>query len=227
MILRPVTPESPIGPPIDEAAGGVDEELGLLVDQSTSAATFAITSSRTASWIFLFETSSECWVETTTASIRDRLAVDVLDGDLALAVGAEPVVRLPADVGEPLGEQVRVGDRRRHQLGGLVAGVAEHHPLVAGALLLLRLGVDAAGDVRRLPLDRDQHAAGVAVEAHLASRCSRSRRSCSGRSSGCRRSSWWSPRRRRSRGRSSPASRPRRRALGSCARIASSTPSEI
>ena len=59
---------------------------------------------------------------------------------------------------------------------GLVAGVAEHHPLVAGALgveqvlaalarpHLLR-GVDALADVGALLVDRHDDAAGVAVEA--------------------------------------------------------------
>ena len=63
-----------------------------------------------------------------------RPAVHVLDRDLTLAVrtevGNDP--RL-ADVGQTPGETVREGDRQRHQLVGLMAGVAEHHPLVAGA----------------------------------------------------------------------------------------------
>ena len=46
--------------------------------------------------------------------------------------------------------------------GGLVAGVADHQPLVAGAA-----GVDALGDVRRLPADRVEDAAGRVVEAVL------------------------------------------------------------
>ena len=33
MIFRPVTPESPMGPPTTKRPGGVDEELGLLVEQ--------------------------------------------------------------------------------------------------------------------------------------------------------------------------------------------------
>jgi hypothetical protein len=63
----------------------------------------------------------------------------VLDGDLGLRVGPQPVERarlevLPGDLHDP----VRQPDRRGHQLGRLVAGVAEHHPLVAGALLLVQ-----------------------------------------------------------------------------------------
>ena len=55
---------------------------------------------------------------------------------------------------------VRQHDRQRHQLRGLVAGVAEHQALVAGAAR-----VHAHGDIGRLRLDRVQHAAGLAVEA--------------------------------------------------------------
>ena len=94
----------------------------------------------------------------------------VLDRDLALAVGAQEVdLVLLAHGRQLLGQLVRVHDRRRHQLGRLVARVAEHQALVAGALLLeqaLTLG-DTLRDVGRLRLDRDQDAARVGVEAHL------------------------------------------------------------
>ena len=77
---------------------------------------------------------------------------------------------------EPLGDPVREHDRERHELLGLGAGVAEHHPLVAGADLVERVvvavlhlvrGVDALRDVRRLLVDRDHDAARVGVEAVL------------------------------------------------------------
>jgi hypothetical protein len=89
----------------------------------------------------------------------DRHPVPVADGHLCLAVG--PKVgqsAVPADGGELLGQPVRQRDRHRHQLRGLVGGVAEHHPLVTrpGTVqLVLRelpapfLGhVDALSDVR-------------------------------------------------------------------------------
>ena len=40
----------------DEAAGGVDEDLGLPVERASSGSARAMTSSRTASWSFLLET---------------------------------------------------------------------------------------------------------------------------------------------------------------------------
>ncbi len=90
---------------------------------------------------------------------RDRPAVLVDHAHLRLAVG--PQVREhadPAHLGETLGQAVRQPDGQRHEVGRLVAGVAEHHPLVARALgveevLAARSGaqfegrVDALGDV--------------------------------------------------------------------------------
>ena len=71
----------------------------------------------------------------------DRAVVGVvLDGDLGLAVGAQVGQRaVLADRGELLGEALRDHDRQRHQLVGVVAGVAEHQALVAGALLVERV----------------------------------------------------------------------------------------
>ena len=72
---------------------------------------------------------------------------------------------------------MRQVDRQRHQLGRVVAGVAEHQALVAGALLVEQVadlagavlvrGVDALGDVGRLRADGDRDTAGAAVEALL------------------------------------------------------------
>ncbi len=75
---------------------------------------------------------------------------------------------LSPNIRQASGEQMRVGNRRRHQLRRFIAGVPEHHPLVSRALLLLGLGVDSPGDVLRLPLDRHHHAAGIAVKPHRA-----------------------------------------------------------
>ena len=120
---------------------------------------------------------------------RDQHALD-LDGalvavlvdlvahrHLGLAVG--PQVRQHvglAHLREPVRDPVRELDRQRHQLGRLVRGVAEHHPLVAGADLVDRVAVavlhlerlvDALGDVGRLLVERHDDAAGLGVEAVL------------------------------------------------------------
>ena len=102
-----------------------------------------------------------------------RLAAPVLDGDLRLAVGPQVGQRpVLAHLGEPAREAVRERDRERHQLGRLAAREPEHHPLVAGALVVavaraarLERLVDAALDVGALLVDRDERAARAVVEA--------------------------------------------------------------
>jgi len=110
----------------------------------------------------------------------DRPAVAVVaHGHLRLAV--RPEVRQDAGLprlGQAPGEPVRERDRRGHQLRRFVRRVAEHHPLVAGADLvvvvagalaaLLVRAVDTLGDVRGLPVQRRQDAHGVAVVAEVA-----------------------------------------------------------
>ncbi len=110
-----------------------------------------------------------------------RAAVAVADGDLDLAV--RPQIRddpCLANLRQAVGEAVAQPDRHRHQIRVLAAGEAEHHPLVAGplgidlvarlaALILVRVR-NTAIDVRRLLLDRDRDAAGLAVEPDLGAR---------------------------------------------------------
>ncbi len=122
-----------------------------------------MTCSMISSRIFSRSTSGACWVDTTTVSTRTGLPSVVLHGHLALAVGPEVVERaLAANLTEALDQPVREHDRQRHQLLGLVAGVAEHEALVAGAA-----GVHAHGDVRRLLVDRGHDRARLVVEAEL------------------------------------------------------------
>ncbi len=114
----------------------------------------------------------------------DRADVPVLVGlvaDRHLGLPVGPQVRQDvglAHLGEPAADQVRQHDRHRHQLVGLVARVAEHHPLVARTLTVERIGVagvvlrlvgriHALRDVGRLLVQRDDHAARVGVEAVL------------------------------------------------------------
>ena len=92
----------------------------------------------------------------------DRLAVLVVfHRHLALAVRPQVGhLTVLANLGQTPRQLVRKRDRGRHQLFGLVGGVAEHHALVARAA-----GVHAHGDVARLLVDRRDHGAGVRVEA--------------------------------------------------------------
>ena len=107
-----------------------------------------------------------------------RFAVDILDGDLALRVGTEPLGRsVLAEAGQFAAEAVGVHDRRGHELGRLVACVTEHQALVSGTLLggllaVCLLGVDALRDVGALGSDNvvDEDAVGVedVVVVHVA-----------------------------------------------------------
>ena len=103
----------------------------------------------------------------------------VAHGHLGLAVGAQKRHgAVLAHLGQALGQAVGQIHRHRHERGRLVAGVAEHHALVARADALVGVAlvqavlglpalVDALRDVGALVVDGVQHAAGVAVEAVL------------------------------------------------------------
>ena len=108
---------------------------------------------------------------------RNGLVVLVGDGHLGLSVGIEVRQRaVLADFGKPKGQAVAQRDGQGHFLRGLVAGIAEHHALVAGAdvrLVLPAAGlqgvVHAHGDVRALVVDGGHHGTGPAVEGLLRS----------------------------------------------------------
>ena len=100
--------------------------------------------------------------------------VIIFHGDLRLAVGAQIGQQtLLAHVGQALGHLVGQRDGQRHQLGGLVAGVAEHHALIAGAVVQLIVAgflglqrlVHAQRDVAGLLVDVGDDGAGIAVKA--------------------------------------------------------------
>ena len=77
-----------------------------------------------------------------------RLAVLVADRDLGFCVRRQRrFLSAVARVSQELQDLVAELDRRRHQLGRLVRGVAEHDALVACALFLVARAVDALGDV--------------------------------------------------------------------------------
>ena len=93
----------------------------------------------------------------------------VLDGDLGLAVGAQPCAgAVLADVREALAELVGEHDGQRHELLGLVGGVTEHDTLVTSANVFLGLAnVDTLRDIGGLLLDGDEDGAGLVVKALL------------------------------------------------------------
>jgi len=91
----------------------------------------------------------ECCVRDEHRRRPDRLARDILQGDLALGVRPEQWgrSRVPR-LGQRAQDGVRIKYRRRHQFGGLAAGMAEHHALIAGPFVLVALGVNALRYIR-------------------------------------------------------------------------------
>ena len=163
MIFRPVTPVSPSGPPMTNR-GRVDENLGLLIQ---------VAAAHRLDDLFQDEPSQIRLRDVGDVLLGDDhglkphgLPVGILHGDLALAVGAHGVIGLVlANVrqlgGQPMGQH----DRQGHQLRRLVAGEAEHHALVAGALLVLGGFLDPPGDVAALAVNRDPNAGVLTVDA--------------------------------------------------------------
>ena len=69
------------------------------------------------------------------------VVVAVLYGYLALGVGAQVghLLALLANLRQCLHNEMRKVERSGHVIVGLVAGIAEHHTLVAGSLLVFFL----------------------------------------------------------------------------------------
>ena len=66
----------------------------------------------------------------------NRLAVEVAHGKLGLGVGPQPrQTTVAAHFRLALHDAMRVIDGKRHELRRVVAGIAEHEPLVAGPLI--------------------------------------------------------------------------------------------
>ena len=179
MILRPVRPGVAHGAADDEATGGVHVDVGVQVLE-------ALELEHRLDHV-LDDVGTHQSLDVDSFGVlgrdqdlldRDRLAVDVADRDLGLAVGAQVVQHTGlADGGEPLGEPMREVDRHRHEVRRLVAGIAEHHALVAGADEIEGVGclavlhfealVYALGDVGALLVDGAHDAAGLVVETEL------------------------------------------------------------
>ena len=92
--------------------------------------------------------------------------IAILDGDLTLGVRTQigHHLTLLADLCEGAHDEMREVERHGHEILGLVGGIAEHHTLVASALLVLVAIIDTAVDVLALLMDSSEDTAGVAVE---------------------------------------------------------------
>ena len=94
--------------------------------------------------------------------------VIVFHGDLRLAVGAQiGQCAVLANGGQTAGQLVRQRNGERHIFLRFIAGIAEHHALIARALIFIHLAIYALRDIGGLIIDADQYAAAVAVEAEF------------------------------------------------------------
>ena len=100
-----------------------------------------------------------------------RLAlIAVFDGNLALGIGSQVSHHLAlfADTSKFQQEDMCQRDGQRHVFTCLIAGIAEHHALVAGTLLLLFLSADPLIDVAALAVDGREYGARFSLELVLA-----------------------------------------------------------
>ena len=160
----------------DEAAGGVDEVAGVVVEQLGRDGRADDELDHILAQLCHVHFRGVLRAEHDGVHAHGAVLLVVLDRDLRLAVGPQIVHQtLLAHGGQALGQLVGQRDGQRHQLRRLVAGEAEHHALVARAvveravagLLALERLVHAEGDVRALLVDVRDDGAGLAVKTVL------------------------------------------------------------
>ena len=162
----------------DEAAGRVYIILSVLVKQLCGDAWLDDEVYHIVSYLLKLCLGSMLGREDNGVNSHRLACIVILDGDLSFAVRTQVIDKaLLSDIGKALCDLVRQADGKWHELGGLVAGVAEHHALVARSVLKLgiltvfhlkRL-VNAESNIRRLLVDVGDDAAGLAVKAVLCS----------------------------------------------------------
>ncbi len=99
-----------------------------------------------------------------------RLAVDMPDGNLRFRIRAKVRNRAGlADLLQLVKQAVAEGDRRGHQLRSGVAGIAEHHALVASALLVEKAFAfrHALRNIGRLPVQAVDVFKGIGAKLQL------------------------------------------------------------
>ena len=103
---------------------------------------------------------------------RHRAIVFVDDAHLGLAVRQQVTqAAVVAHLRQAPSQAVGQADRQGHQLGGLIAGVAKHDPLISrtdqiqGVAVVVVGLIHPLGDVRRLLIQGHQHRTAVGVEA--------------------------------------------------------------
>ena len=95
-----------------------------------------------------------------------RIVFIIFNRHLTLGVGAQigHYLAFTADIGQHFHDEMRQIERHGHVVFCFVAGITEHHALVAGTLFVFVLAVDAAVDVVALLVNSRQNAARIAVK---------------------------------------------------------------
>ena len=159
-----------------EAAGGINEEFGLLIQQGCGDhRANDLLNHIGADGLQGDRVAVLCGND--HGIHASRLIVNVFYGDLSLAIRAQiGESAILTQIGQLFAQGVGQSDRQRHQLGGLVAGITEHNALVAGTDLVIGiLGtgaalnsvVDTHGDVGGLLIDSGHHRTGGIVKISL------------------------------------------------------------
>ena len=160
----------------NETTGGVDVVLGILVQQTCGNGGLNDQLDHILADLLQLHLGAVLGGDNHGVHAAGLAALIVLHGDLGLSIGTEIVHQtLLTHVGETLCHLVGQGDSQRHQLGGLLAGIAEHHALIACAVVQLSIAgllglkrlVHAQCNVAGLLVDVEDHAAGIAVETVL------------------------------------------------------------
>src|SRR5690606_438599 len=151
----------------DELAGGIDVELGVLVQQFGRDHVLDDQLHHRFAQVGVLDLGIVLGGQHDGVDTH-HLAAFVAAGDLGFRIRTQPRQQaVLARLGLALDQALREADRRGHQHIGLVAGIAEHQTLVTGALVFRPGAVDALGDVHRLLADDVDDAAGGAVEPDL------------------------------------------------------------
>ena len=118
----------------DEAPGGIDIVLGVLIQQlrrdhlPDDLVDHALTDGLLADFGGVLGGNDH------RIHAANLAVLVIFHRDLALSVGTQPgESAVFADLGQPQRQTVGIGDGGGHVLRGLVAGKAEHHTLVSGA----------------------------------------------------------------------------------------------
>src|SRR5690606_11692057 len=158
----------PVGSADDELACGIDPPFAILGDRQHLADGLAdIGLDDPADVLARLLRIGVLGGEHDSNALR-RLAILVTHRHLDLCIGSERLFlsRMPR-IGQQLEDTVRELDRRRHQFRRLVARIAEHDALVAGALFLVARSVDALRDVFGLAVQQHLDVGSLPVESLL------------------------------------------------------------